>query len=153
MKKMVSLIWHLCLCSPLPQSLSSLLSPSFFPIPISLCASGIVSSSIPPSLHFHSFIYSNHLLCVHCFPCSHWLCMAAVSLPATAVTDRWVCVCVCEYLHVCIQYMCAFLSMCAYLIAFTWLCVCGCLPAHACFCTIMLACINIPLIHVYVCVI
>lgn len=139
MKKTGSLISHLCLCSPLPQSLSSLLSPSFFPIPISLCASGIVSSSVPPSLHFHSFIYSNHLLCVHCFPCSHWLCMAAVSLPATVVTGRWVfarvfacvhTVYVCISQHVCI-FNCIYVTMCLWVSACTRLFLHNYVSMHA----------------------
>lgn len=124
--------WHrnercLCLFPPFPWSLSSLLSPSFLPIPISPCASGIESSSVPPSLRFHSFIYSNHLLCVHCFPCSHWLCMAAaVSLPATAVTDKWR-----HVWAVCMYTNCTFNGKCPSLIAFIWLYR----SAHVCSCT------------------
>lgn len=48
---------------PTPSLLVSS-SLSSFPVPVSLCAGGIVSSYTPPLLHFHSFIYSNHLLCV-----------------------------------------------------------------------------------------
>lgn len=55
---------YFSLCSPHLQSLSVLFSPSFFQIPVSLSARWMVSSSVSPSFHFHSFIYNNHLLCV-----------------------------------------------------------------------------------------
>lgn len=99
---------------PTSQSFSCLLSPSFLPIPISPCASGMVSFSIPPSLHSHSFIYSNHLLCVHCFPCSHWLCMSAAVFSARDCACRQMT----AHMSSCICPNCILIRKCACLIAF-----------------------------------
>lgn len=101
----------------------------------------LLRSSLAPLSFF--YLQQSSALCVHCFPCSHWLCMAAVSLPATVITDWWecVCACVCGYLHV---YIHVCISQCAYMSAFLWQCLW--VSAHNCVCTNGLACIHILLV-------
>lgn len=56
------------------------------------------------------YLQQSSALCVHCFPHTHWLCMASVSLPATVITaDERVWVCVCGCLPGCIfQQVCVY---------------------------------------------
>lgn len=100
----------------------------------------------PPLLLFHSFIYSNHLLCVFIvFPALIdyvWLLFLCQRL----ITGRWeresVCECVCGCLHRCI-----FQQGCIYKCIYVTLWVCRCLLEHSCVC--VNACMHVPVVYIY----